>query len=337
MSLNIFMFVEPNRITCGTCQQICSSAWSLIQHVQEKHGVKLCQEGSSSLSSTTTSTSSSAVDHTGTGSGSAQQQQPSQWRTSTNNGSPNSGREGSPGSSRGNNNRSSPFLSGGATSSIGGNSVRAPSPSPILGSTLLGVSPSISNHLHQLASVSAGATVPTSSILSGSLSREERGVTATSSITNSRSSSRHHSSHRDRDARSVSRESSRERSSSNSSAAASAAAAQLLAGQPGGFSLSGAAAAVAAAAAATSNGRNPLAPVHPFSPEGLGLLRFPFPQPFCMPTARPPSSSSSAASHDFRAVEQLVNNPAAAAAAVAAFGGGNNSGNPSNNGSSMTR
>lgn len=41
----------------------------------------------------------------------------------------------------------------------------------------------------------------------------------------------------------------------------------------------------------------------PFGPNStdFGLLRFPFPQPFCLP--RPPSTTSS---HDFRAVEQLV-------------------------------
>lgn len=49
--------------------------------------------------------------------------------------------------------------------------------------------------------------------------------------------------------------------------------------------------------ASTAGSSGPFGPVdNPF-----GLLRFPFPQPFCLP--RPPSTTS----HDFRAVEQLVN------------------------------
>lgn len=275
------MFSEPNRFTCGTCQQICSSAWSLIQHVQDKHGVKLCQE-------------------TPAGQLSSEENQPAgQWKSSSN---------------------------GSSGKVSGASGVPSSSPSPILGSTLMGAS----------TSSSVSSTVTTSS-------PQIMGASATST-----GSSRHHRHAEGRD-RSVSRESSRERSSPNSSAAAAAAAAQLLAasGQQGGFSLANAAAAAAVAAAAASNGgRNPLVPPNPFSPEGLGLLRFPFPQPFCMPP-RPPSATSTAstgASHDFRAVEQLVS--PAAAASLANFSGagtptgipqGMSSGNSTSNGGTVPR
>ncbi|ODM94373.1 hypothetical protein Ocin01_12308 [Orchesella cincta] len=190
--------LQPNRIACGTCQHICSSAWSLIQHVQEKHGVKLCAEAlspSSTLSGNLdaspvgAATLASSLLH---GGGSSQQQ--SSWRSNPSN----------------NSNRSSPSVIG---SSVG---ARVASPSPILGNTLLGVS-SISNHLHSLSTGSTSSVaspVATSvSILGSNSSNIPSTASMITSSSNSGSSSR-----KERETRSSSREGSRERSSSNSSA-----------------------------------------------------------------------------------------------------------------------
>ena len=43
------VFAEPSHFTCVTCKTTCSSAWSLLQHVQNTHGIKIYMDSNSNL------------------------------------------------------------------------------------------------------------------------------------------------------------------------------------------------------------------------------------------------------------------------------------------------
>ena len=46
ISIHFYLLVsEPSNFTCSTCRRKCDSAWQLVQHVQNAHGIRICGAG----------------------------------------------------------------------------------------------------------------------------------------------------------------------------------------------------------------------------------------------------------------------------------------------------